>query len=78
VPFSAGFQYAKSKAVFPSLSFAFASAPAFRNTVTTSGFGLVKAAKQLLASGVPPRDVAKNLDVSVLTLYRWVLASSRP
>lgn len=36
----------------------------------------VESAKDLLASGVPPRDVAKNLGVSVPTLYRWVPASS--
>ena len=34
-------------------------------------------AKTLLASGVPPRDVAKNLGVSVPTLYRWIPASSQ-
>ncbi len=38
----------------------------------------IEAAKKLLASGVPPRDVAKNLGVSVPTLYRWVPASSHP
>jgi hypothetical protein len=32
--------------------------------------------KKLLASGVPPRDVASNLGVSVPTLYRWIPASS--
>jgi transposase len=37
----------------------------------------IKSAKKLLASGVPPRDVAKNLGVSVPTLYRWVPASSQ-
>lgn len=31
-------------------------------------------ARKLLASGVPPRDVAKNLGVSVPTLYRWLPA----
>jgi len=36
----------------------------------------IESAKNLLASGVPPRDVAKNLGVSVPTLYRWVPASS--
>jgi DNA invertase Pin-like site-specific DNA recombinase len=35
----------------------------------------IESAKKLLASGVPPRDVAKNLGVSVPTLYRWVPAS---
>jgi len=37
----------------------------------------VESAKKLLLSGVPPHDVAKNLGVSVPTLYRWVPASSR-
>ncbi len=35
----------------------------------------IKSAKKLLASGVPPRDVAANLGVSVPTLYRWIPAS---
>ncbi len=35
----------------------------------------VESAKKLLASGVPPRDVAKNLGVSVPTLYRWIPAA---
>lgn len=35
----------------------------------------IRAAKRLLADGVPPRDVAKNLGVSIPTLYRWVPAS---
>ena len=34
----------------------------------------IKSAKKLLASGVPPRDVAANLGVSVPTLYRWIPA----
>ncbi|PSB15232.1 DNA invertase [Phormidesmis priestleyi ULC007] len=38
----------------------------------------IESAKQLLTNGVPPRDVAKNLGVSVPTLYRWVPASSIP
>lgn len=38
--------------------------------------GKIESAKKLLASGVPPRDVAKNLGVSVPTLYRWVPASA--
>ena len=37
----------------------------------------VKAAKKLLASGVPVRDVASNLGVSIPTLYRWVPASAQ-
>jgi DNA invertase Pin-like site-specific DNA recombinase len=37
----------------------------------------IGAAKKLLASGVPPREVAKNLGVSVPTLYRWVPASAQ-
>lgn len=38
----------------------------------------VVSAKKLLANGVPPKDVAKNLGVSVPTLYRWIPASSQP
>ena len=34
-----------------------------------------ESAKKLLASGVPPKDVAKNLGVSIPTPYRWVPAS---
>jgi DNA invertase Pin-like site-specific DNA recombinase len=36
----------------------------------------IKAAEKLLASGVPARDVAGNLGVSVPTLYRWLPAST--
>lgn len=35
----------------------------------------IKSARKLLANGVPPSDVAKNLGVSVPTLYRWLPAS---
>ena len=38
----------------------------------------IESAKKLLANGVPPRDVADNLGVSVPTLYRWLPASTRP
>ena len=38
--------------------------------------GKVDAAKHLLRSGVLPKDVAKNLGVSVPTLYRWVPATA--
>ena len=38
----------------------------------------VESAKKLLAGGTPPKDVAKNLGVSVPTLYRWVPASVLP
>ena len=38
----------------------------------------IESAKKLLASGVPAKDVAKNLGVSVPTLYRWVPASAQP
>jgi len=37
----------------------------------------VESAKKLLASGVPHKDVAKNLGLSVPTLYRWLPASMR-
>ena len=36
----------------------------------------IESAKKLLANGMPPRDVAKNLGVSVPTLYRWIPASA--
>lgn len=39
--------------------------------------GKVASAKHLLASGMPPKDVARNLGVSVPTLYRWLPASQR-
>ena len=39
--------------------------------------GKVKAARSLLASGLPPQDVAANLGVSVATLYRWLPARER-
>lgn len=35
----------------------------------------IESAKKLLASGIPPRDIAKDLGVSVPTLYRWLPAS---
>lgn len=37
----------------------------------------IESAKKLLATGVPPRDVAKNLGVSVPTLYRWIPATAQ-
>lgn len=36
----------------------------------------VKAAKKLLASVVPVRDVASDLGVSIPTFYRWVPAAT--
>lgn len=39
--------------------------------------GKIEAAKKLLASGVSLKDVARNLGVSVPTLYRWVPASAQ-
>ncbi len=36
----------------------------------------IAAAKRLLAGGVSPKEVARNLGVSVPTLYRWIPASS--
>ena len=38
----------------------------------------IESAKKLLASGAPPRDVAKNFGVSVPTLYRWIPAAANP
>ena len=37
----------------------------------------LEAAKKLLASGAAPREVAKNLGISVPTLYRWIPAGER-
>ncbi len=37
----------------------------------------IASAKRLLLSGVPPRDVAKDLGVSLATLYRWIPASNQ-
>lgn len=36
----------------------------------------IASAKKLLVSGTSPREVAKNLGVSIPTLYRWIPASS--
>jgi DNA invertase Pin-like site-specific DNA recombinase len=36
----------------------------------------IDSAKQLLANGTLPKDVAENLGISVPTLYRWVPASN--
>lgn len=38
----------------------------------------IESAKKLLANGIPPRDVAHNLGVSIPTLYRWVPATTNP
>ena len=35
----------------------------------------IQAAKQLLANGEAPKEVAKNLGISLPTLYRWIPAS---
>jgi DNA invertase Pin-like site-specific DNA recombinase len=37
----------------------------------------VESARKLLAAGAPPKDVAKDLGVSVPTLYRWLPAAER-
>ncbi len=37
----------------------------------------LEAAKKLLKEGMPPKDVAQNLGVSIPTLYRWCPAASR-
>jgi DNA invertase Pin-like site-specific DNA recombinase len=36
----------------------------------------IESAKQLLANGMLPKDVAANLGVSIPTLYRWIPATS--
>ena len=37
----------------------------------------VESAKKLLDSGKPPREVPRDLGISVPTLYRWLPASTR-
>ena len=37
----------------------------------------IESARKLLANGVPPREVAQNLGVSVPTLYRWIPAAAQ-
>jgi DNA invertase Pin-like site-specific DNA recombinase len=37
----------------------------------------LEAAKKLLATGTPPKDVAATLGVSIPTLYRWLPASEK-
>jgi len=37
----------------------------------------VESAKKLLNDGLPPREVAENLGISIPTLYRWCPASER-
>ena len=39
-------------------------------------FESLTSAKQLLSSGMLPKDVAQNLGVSIPTLYRWLPASN--
>ena len=36
----------------------------------------LESAKKLLANGIPPKDVAANLGISIPTLYRWLPASN--
>jgi DNA invertase Pin-like site-specific DNA recombinase len=36
----------------------------------------IESAKKLLSSSIPPKDVARNLDVSIQTLYLWIPAST--
>jgi DNA invertase Pin-like site-specific DNA recombinase len=38
----------------------------------------IESAKKLLANGIPPKEVAHNLGVSIPTLYRWIPASIIP
>ena len=37
----------------------------------------IDSAKKLISAGVPPKEIANNLSVSVPTLYRWLPASER-
>jgi transposase len=36
----------------------------------------IKSAKRLLVNGMPPKEVARDLGVSVPTLYRWIPAAA--
>ncbi len=36
----------------------------------------IESAKKLLANGVARKEVAKNLSVSILALYRWIPAAT--
>jgi len=36
----------------------------------------IESARKLLANGVPPKEVAENLGISIPTLYRWLPASA--
>jgi DNA invertase Pin-like site-specific DNA recombinase len=36
----------------------------------------VRSARKLLANGLPPKDVARDLGVSIATLYRWLPAAA--
>jgi DNA invertase Pin-like site-specific DNA recombinase len=38
----------------------------------------LESARRLLAGGTPPKDVAKDLGISVPTLYRWIPAAANP
>jgi DNA invertase Pin-like site-specific DNA recombinase len=44
-----------------------------RKTMTDSK---IKSAKKLLANGVPPKEVARDLGISIPTLYRWIPAAA--
>jgi DNA invertase Pin-like site-specific DNA recombinase len=35
----------------------------------------IESAKKLIANGIPPRDVAESLNISIPTLYRWIPAT---
>ena len=37
----------------------------------------IAAAKRLLNNGISPKEVARNLEISIPTLYRWLPASQR-
>ena len=36
----------------------------------------IKSARKLLASGHSPKDVARDLGISIATLYRWIPAAA--
>ena len=48
--------------------------PGRKRLITNS---TIASAKKLLANGTPPADVAKDLGISIPTLYRWVPTANR-
>jgi transposase-like protein len=48
----------------------------FKSVSHPTTISKLESARRILAGGVPVKDVAKNIGVSVPMLYRWLPASS--